>query len=132
LTFAGGTPFQLAVAIGLQQAGAWSAELRARLNQRRDQLRYGLEAIGLPSYPCQGGYFLQADVRRTGFADAISFCRYITEQAGVAAVPSAAFYDRPETGRAIARFAFCKRQEVLAEAVARLATAPWHATSTAC
>jgi N-succinyldiaminopimelate aminotransferase len=125
LTFAGGTPFQLAVATGLEQAEAWSAELRARLRQHRDQLRQGLEAAGLPCYPCQGGYFLQADVRPAGFDDATVFCRYITERAGVAAIPSAVFYDTPGAGRAIARFAFCKRQDVIREATTRLAAATW-------
>jgi N-succinyldiaminopimelate aminotransferase len=131
LTFAGGTPFQLAVAVSLEQAGAWSAELRASLRQRRDLLRRGLAAAGLPSYPCQGGYFLQADVRSAGFGDAAAFCRYLTEQAGVAAIPSAAFYDAPGAGRAIARFAFCKREDVIREASARLAASPWPAARAA-
>jgi N-succinyldiaminopimelate aminotransferase len=131
LTFAGGTPFQLAVAAGLQQAEAWTAELRASLCQRRNQLRHGLAAAGLPSYPSEGGYFLQADVRPSGFDDATAFCRYMTEQAGVAAIPTAAFYDTPGAGRSVVRFAFCKRRDVIRQASARLAAVSWPVTQAA-
>lgn len=125
LTFAGGTPFQLAVATGLQQGGNWFAEQRVSLSERRDQLRRGLEAAGLPCRPCGGGYFLQADVRAAGFEDAVPFCRYLTERVGVTAIPSSVFYDTAEAGRTLARFAFCKRQDVIERAVARLRSANW-------
>ncbi|MBN8898225.1 MAG: aminotransferase, partial [Rhodospirillales bacterium] len=52
--------------------------------------------------------------------DDVAFCRHITEEAGVAAIPVSAFYEEGDAPRHYARFAFCKRPEVLAEAIARL------------
>ena len=61
------------------------------------------------------------DFAPLGFAgDDVAFCRHITEAAGVTAIPVTAFYDQPDAPRHYARFAFCKRDEVLDEAVARL------------
>ena len=51
--------------------------------------------------------------------DDMAFCRHITEQAGVTAVPLSAFYEA-NPPKHYARFAFCKREEVLDEAIARL------------
>jgi N-succinyldiaminopimelate aminotransferase len=125
LTFAGGTPFQFAVAAGLGQSEGWFAEQQTTLRQRRDRLRRGLEAAGLKCYPCHGGYFLQADIRATGFDDAVQFCRHLAEQVGVVAIPTAAFYETAGGGRTLARFAFCKRMDVIGEAVTRLRNASW-------
>ncbi len=50
----------------------------------------------------------------------MAFCRHITEHAKVTAIPISAFYDAPDAPGHYARFAFCKRDEVLDEAVARL------------
>ena len=75
---------------------------------------------GLP-LPCQGTYFITADFRPLGFnGDDEAFCRHITTEAGVTAVPVSAFY-QDDPPRHFARFAFCKQDAVLDEAVARLA-----------
>ena len=71
--------------------------------------------------PTHGSYFITTDFSPLGFAgDDVAFCRHITEEAGVTAIPVTAFYDAPDPPRHYARFAFCKRDEVLDEAVARL------------
>ncbi|HCU50255.1 MAG TPA: putative succinyldiaminopimelate transaminase DapC [Micromonosporaceae bacterium] len=120
LTFAGGTPFQAAVAVGLREELGWVAGLRDDLQERRDRLRAGLEAIGAKTYPCEGTYFLQIDVRSLGYADGIKFCQDLATKAGVVAIPAQVFFDDVETGRRYARFAFCKSDGVLDEAIARL------------
>jgi N-succinyldiaminopimelate aminotransferase len=51
----------------------------------------------------------------------MEFCRELPHRAGVVAIPSSVFYDNVEAGKSQVRFAFCKKQEVLAEALARLA-----------
>ena len=56
-----------------------------------------------------------------GFDDGAEFCWRLPERIGVAAVPVSVFCADPELGRTLVRFAFCKRDEVLAEAVSRLA-----------
>lgn len=139
LTFAGGTPFQLAVASGLRHEQDWCERQRDRLSAARDQLRNGLTAAGLACHPSDGGYFLQADIGALqadigdqaaigpasigpdGIGDSAGFCRYLAERGGVAAIPSTVFYDTAAAGRTLVRFAFCKRQEVIGDAIARIA-----------
>ena len=84
-------------------------------------LAEGLAAVGLSVLPTQGTYFITTDFAPLGFnGDDVAFCRHITEQAGVTAIPVSAFYDEPDAPRHYARFAFCKRPEVLEEAISRL------------
>jgi N-succinyldiaminopimelate aminotransferase len=68
----------------------------------------------------QGTYFVTADVRPLGWADGLEFCRDLPHRAGVVAIPHQVFYDDVEAGRPLVRFAFCKRDEVLDDALDRL------------
>jgi N-succinyldiaminopimelate aminotransferase len=121
LIFATPPNLQRAVAMGLAKDDAYFADLAAGLAARRDKLAAGLAALGMGVLPCQGSYFLIADFAPLGFAaDDVAFCRHITERAGVAAIPVSAFFDGAAPGH-YARFAFCKREEILEEAIARLA-----------
>jgi aspartate/methionine/tyrosine aminotransferase len=52
--------------------------------------------------------------------DDVQFVDQLIKDYGVAAVPGSSFYHRPELGRRFIRFAFCKTQDVLSEAAARL------------
>lgn len=111
---------QRAVAYGLAKDDAYFARLAGDLQLRRDLLNAGLERIGFSVIPTRGSYFTTADFRPLGFqGDDVAFCRHITEQAGVTAIPVSAFYDGAAPPY-FARFAFCKKPEVLEEAVARL------------
>ena len=71
---------------------------------------------GLPTLPIGGSYFLMADIADLGFPDDVAFCRYLTTEVGVAAVPPSAFYLDPARAPLLARFCFAKRDETLAEA----------------
>jgi N-succinyldiaminopimelate aminotransferase len=123
LSFAGGTPFQHAVAGALGDAERHVAPLRAALQAGRDRLCDGLRAAGLGVCVPQGGYFVNADVAPLGVDDAGAWCRALPASAGVVAIPTDAFYADPEAGRTLVRFAYCKRPEVIDEAVQRLAAA---------
>ena len=70
--------------------------------------------------PAAGTYFVCADVRPLGFADGAELCRQLPDRIGVAAVPVQVFTDNPTSGSHLVRFAFCKRDEVIDEAIARL------------
>jgi len=59
-------------------------------------------------------------IRPLSDADGVQFCRDLPRQAGVVAIPSAVLYDDPEAGRTQVRFAFCKRPEMLQDALARI------------
>jgi N-succinyldiaminopimelate aminotransferase len=122
LTFAGGTPLQHAVAAGLADAERHVTPLREALRDARDRLCAGLEAAGLAVSVPQGTYFVNADAAPLGARDGRDWCAQLAERAGVVAIPTVAFYDDAGAGRTLVRFAFCKRPEVIDEAVARLAT----------
>jgi N-succinyldiaminopimelate aminotransferase len=122
LSFAGGTPFQHAVAAALADAERHVTPLRAALQARRDQLGAGLRAAGLTVCVPQGGYFVNADIGPLGCADARAWCRALPERAGVVAIPTSAFYGDRDAVPTLVRFAFCKREEVIEQAVCRLLT----------
>jgi N-succinyldiaminopimelate aminotransferase len=120
LSFSGGTPFQHAGAAALALDDEFYAALAAAFTTKRDRLCAGLEAAGLRPLRPAGTYFVNAQVPGDGAA----FCRELPERAGVVAIPTSVFYDHPEAGRSLVRFAFCKREAVIDEAAARLAVAP--------
>jgi N-succinyldiaminopimelate aminotransferase len=121
LTFTTPPNLQRAVAVGLAKDDAYFAGLSAGLQAKRDRLGTGLAGIGFGVLPAHGSYFVTADFAPLGFAgDDVAFCRHITEQAGVTAIPVSAFYET-EAPKHYARFAFCKQEAVLDAAVDRLA-----------
>lgn len=120
LTFAVGTPFQAAVAAGLLGRRQWLDGLRSSLARRRDLLAGRLAAAGVRAYACEGTYFLQVDSRSLGYPDGELLCGDLATRAGVVAIPSTAFYDRKHAGRSLVRLAFCKQDDVLAQAADRI------------
>ena len=120
LTYVSGGPFQYAIAGALRMDDAYFAGISEDLRGKRDLLCAGLAEAGFEVYPPEGTYFVTTDIGRLGNADGIEFCRDLPHRAGVVAIPSAVFYDNAEAGRSQVRFAFCKRPEVLREALARL------------
>jgi N-succinyldiaminopimelate aminotransferase len=126
LTFTTPPNLQRGVAVGLTKDDAYFAGLSAGLQARRDRLARGLAEIGFGVLATRGSYFVTADVRPLGFAgDDVAFCRALTEEAKVAAIPVTAFYAPPGEGgadppRHYARFAFCKGEAVLDAALDRM------------
>ncbi|RKN11609.1 aminotransferase class I/II-fold pyridoxal phosphate-dependent enzyme [Streptomyces radicis] len=120
LTYTSGAPYQEALAHALDAVEDWAAELRATLTTHRDMLATGLRAAGLSPYRADAGYFLQADIRPWGFTDGLRFCRELPGRAGVVAIPTSAFQQGVDTTPWLVRFSFCKREDSLTEAVARL------------
>jgi N-succinyldiaminopimelate aminotransferase len=59
-------------------------------------------------------------VRSLGYDDGVEFCRMLPERCRVVAIPHEVFYDDKSAGRPLVRWAFCKRDEVLVEAIDRL------------
>jgi N-succinyldiaminopimelate aminotransferase len=117
LTFAGGTPLQHAAAAALRLPRSEIEALRDDLRARRDQLCAGLQAAGLRPLVPAGTYFVNADVGM----DAARFCAELPERCGIVAIPTSVFYDDKDAAATLARFAFCKRGEVIDEAARRLA-----------
>ncbi len=120
LSFAGGTPFQHAIAGALRDVERHTAPLRESLRAGRDRLCDGLREAGFQLSVPAGGYFVNADASALGASDAREFCRELAERAGVVAIPTSAFYDDAEAAGGLVRFTFCKRPEVIDEGVRRL------------
>jgi N-succinyldiaminopimelate aminotransferase len=125
LSYVGGAPFQPAVAHALNTQDAWVATLRTSLQNKRDRLARGLTEVGFGVHDSAGTYFLCADPRPLGYDDSTAFCAALPEQVGVAAIPLTAFCDpaAPDWNQwnHLVRFAFCKRDDTLDEAIRRLA-----------
>jgi len=120
LTFVSGGPFQYAIAEALRMPDPYFTGISAGLRVKRDLLCAGLAEAGFAVYPPEGTYFVTTDIRPLSDADGVQFCRDLPRQAGVVAIPSAVLYDDPEAGRTQVRFAFCKRPEVLQDALGRI------------
>jgi len=119
VTFTNGTPLQHAIAAALRADDRFFAGLLADYRARRDALTAGLTAAGLDVLPVQGSYFAIADLGPGG--DDVEFCTTLPARCGVAAIPVSAFYG-DEPVRRLVRFAFCKKDETLAEGIRRLST----------
>lgn len=120
LTFVNGGPFQYGIAAGLALPRHRIEEIGDQLQTQRDILVDGLTALGLPLAASEGTYFVTADVATLGATDADEFCRTLPDRCGVVAIPSQVFHADPAGAETLVRFAFCKRPEVLTEAVERL------------
>jgi N-succinyldiaminopimelate aminotransferase len=121
LTYVNAGPFQHAVVAGVAVDDGFFEPHGADLAAKRDLLCDGLAKAGFVVHRPAGTYFATVDIRPLGEEDGAAFCRVLPERCGVVAVPSAAFYTDPLAGRHLVRFAFCKRDDVLVEAVERLA-----------
>ena len=115
-----GGPFQYAIAAGLALPDSFFSGVGAGLRRKRDLLARGLRSAGLEVFVPQGTYFITADIAALGESDGLEFCRSLPRRCGVVAVPNVVFYDDRDAGQTHVRFAFCKRDEVLAEAADRL------------
>jgi N-succinyldiaminopimelate aminotransferase len=120
LTYVASGPFQYAIAEALALPDLYYTAFRDDLQTKRDLLADGLTAAGFEVYRPQGTYFITTDIAPLGEKDALTFCRSLPARCGVVAVPNSVFYDDLDAGRTQVRFAFCKKQEVLNEAAARL------------
>lgn len=120
LTFSANGALQLATAEAIDRQWDWIVAQRDALRVKRDRLAEGLAGAGFDVNVCEGTYFLMADIRPLGYTDGVEVARALPKEAGVAAVPAQVFYDHEEEGAHLLRFAFCKRDEVLDEAVSRL------------
>lgn len=123
LTFTTGAPFQPAVAVGLRLGDAYFDGVRSELLAKRDLLVAGLRAAGLHPYVPEGTYFVTADITSLGESDDVAWCLALPQRAGVVAVPTSVFHQAPGDRTHPVRFTFCKRREVLEEAVSRLVDA---------
>ena len=120
LTYVSAGPFQYAVAEGFALGREYFDAFAADLQHKRDRLAGGLSEAGFEVFLPKGTYFITTDIRGIGESDGLAFCRSLPELCGLVAVPNVVFYDSKEIGNPYVRFAFCKRHEVIDEAIERL------------
>ncbi|MFM8528246.1 MAG: pyridoxal phosphate-dependent aminotransferase [Ilumatobacteraceae bacterium] len=123
LTYVSSGPFQPAIAAGLRLPDSYFRDLADDLRVKRDLLMTGLEEAGFEVFRPRGTYCVTVDIRPVDpSGDGYAFCRSLPERCGVVGIPNVVFYDRAHRaeGRHLVRFAFCKRAELIDEAVTRL------------
>ena len=120
LTVGAAAPLQEASALALSFGEDYYRQLGAEYSERRAIILTILERAGFQCYRPKGAYYVMTDISRFGFADDITFVRYLIETIGVAAVPGSSFYQNPFDGSQQIRFCFCKKYETLKSAGKKL------------
>ncbi len=120
MSFASGAPLQPAIATALGLGDAYFEKLRADLRGKRDRLCAGLSAVGFDVFVPKSTYFVNTDISPLGYDDAMQFCLDLPERCGVVAIPHEPFYDNKQAAKTLVRWAFCKDDAQLDEAVERL------------
>ena len=121
LTVGAPAPLQEAIAVGMETLGDdYYDDLARDYERRRDILCAGLVTAGFKCRPPQGAYYVMADFSGLSELPDAEFAKWLTIEHGVASVPGSSFYSRPELGRTQVRFAFCKTEDMLHQAVERL------------
>jgi aspartate aminotransferase len=118
---------QYAAIEALRDREGTTPRMVAEFARRRKQFVYDLNAVqGFRCEPPKGAFYAWVDIRGTGVR-AEEVCQILLEDAGVAAIPGAAF---GPSGKDFVRFSFASSVENLQEATARImkVSAAWQGT----
>ena len=113
-------PAQHAFAEMIREEPGHYDELGAFYQAKRDRFREQLLATKLKPLPVPGGYFQLVDYSAVSDLDDIAFCRWLTIEKGVTAIPLSPFYETPPPGQRLARLCFAKNEATLDAAIERL------------
>jgi len=120
LTVGAAAPLQQAGATALRLPETYYQKLCEGYRARRDRMLAGLEQAGFRCFKPHGSYYIMADISPFGFPNDVEFARYLVQEIGVAVVPGSSFYRDPASGAQQVRFAYCKKDATLDEALRRL------------
>ena len=120
LTFTTPTPVQHGAVAALGAPDDFYDRMRSSYRAKRDFLAAGLKTLGFEVHSPQGTYFMMAGHQSFGIGDDLEFCRFLVEKARVVAIPPSVFYHQPADGASLVRFAFCKDEDTLGEALERM------------
>jgi aspartate/methionine/tyrosine aminotransferase len=129
LTVGAAAPLQQAGALALKSPQSYYDKLASTYAIKRERLLKILTASGFTVYKPRGAYYIMTDISHFHFDEAkypadsrdVSFAKYLVEKIGVACVSGSSFYNNAQDGASQVRFTFCKKEETLAAAEARLA-----------
>jgi aspartate/methionine/tyrosine aminotransferase len=119
ITFTTPPALQRGVAFALENEMDFTLALTKSLQANRDLLTNRLTPMGFDVLPCEGTYFLTAGIRQLTNERDDAFCKRLVKEAGVALIPLSAFFESGEPSHLV-RFAFCKKRELLEQALDRL------------
>jgi aspartate/methionine/tyrosine aminotransferase len=120
LTVGAAAPLQAAAAAALRGPDDYYENLASGYRTRRERLLGILSHVGFRCHRPEGAYYIMTDIDAFAFDNDVSFVRHLVTEVGVAAVPGSSFFSDPAHGRRHVRFCFCKRDETLDAAEARL------------
>ena len=119
-TFTSFSPAQYAFAAMIRDEPEHYEQLGAFYQAKRDRFREQLLTTRLKPLPVPGGYFQLVDYSDVSDLDDADFCRWLTVEKGVAAIPLSPFYETPPRGQRLARLCFAKNEATLDRAIERL------------
>jgi methionine aminotransferase len=119
-TFCTFTPAQSAFAEMIEADPGHYEQLGAFYQDKRDRFRAQLLTTRLAPLAVPGGYFQLVDYSAVSELDDAAFCRWLTIEHGVAAIPLSPFYETPPPGQRLVRFCFAKSDATQAAAAERL------------
>lgn len=120
LTYVNGAPFQHAMVTALDLPDTYYLAFTEGLRTKRDLLAKGLSERGFSTLVTAGTYFLNTDISAVSAEDGVAFCQALPERVGVVAIPTSVFFDTKAIGKHLVRWAFCKQESLLEEALSRL------------
>lgn len=120
LTVGAPAPLQEAGVTALRMPESYYAKLASFYQHKRDILLDAVSQAGFKPFRPGGAYYMLTDIVSFGYADDMEFAIHLVQDAGIAAVPGRAFYTEPEVAATKLRFAFCKTEDTLQEAIRRL------------
>lgn len=120
LTVGAAAPLQEAGAVACRIGRDYYAQIATEYQARRDRLLPALEACGYKFVYPKGAYYVLCDIGAHPHTDDVSYAMDLVREAGVATVPGSSFYSDPRDGQHQIRFCFCKKDETLDDAAARL------------
>ena len=119
-TFCTFAPAQHAFAEMIEQEPEHYEQLGAFYEAKRDRFREQLLTTKFKPLPVPGGYFQLVDYSAISDLDDIDFCRWLTIEHGVTAIPLSPFYETPPSGQRLVRLCFAKNEATLDAAIERL------------
>ena len=124
IPFTVATPLQIAASEMIRYAtkNNYFSELRSFYLAKRDRFIKGLQQTPFQPLVPDGSYFVMANISELKHGNSLRVCHEMPERIGVGAIPASAFYSKAHTqlGDAFVRFAFCKNDTILDEALLRL------------
>ncbi|MCP4198485.1 MAG: aminotransferase [Proteobacteria bacterium] len=120
ITYCTPPALQEAMAHALGMGDNYYEELLRSYTQKRELLCNALSDVGFDVLWPEGTYYVTVDISELDFEDDMEFCRYLTTEVGVAAIPESSFFAERRGGRNLVRFCFCKKEETLEAAAKRL------------